>query len=239
MDTLSLPAAFLVGLMSSVHCLGMCGAIAGTLVFSLEREIRTDHRRLLPYLLAYNLGRIASYSIVGAAFGAFGASLAKLIPNGHHLLQVMAAVLMVGTGIYLGGWFPAFAHIEALGIPLWRRIEPYGRHLLPVRSLTQALLFGVIWGWLPCGLVYTGLVWAVAADGAVRGALLMACFGLGTLPAVASVGLVAGWLLECARRPSMKRIVAAIVILLALLILWIPETASHRSHIHPHPMSGT
>lgn len=234
MNILSLPGAFFVGFLGSVHCISMCGAIAGALVFSLDSEVRTNQHRFFLYLLAYNLGRITSYATLGAIFGALGAGLMDILgmPEGHHFLRIAAAFLMIATGLHLGDWFPALAYIETLGIPLWRWIEPQGRRLLPVRSLMQALLFGIIWGWLPCSLVYAALAWAATANGALHGAGMMVAFGLGTLPTIAGTGWVAGWLLEWVRQPGIRKFAAAVIIFIAIIILWLPDTFYHNSHFH-------
>ncbi|HEY0634427.1 MAG TPA: sulfite exporter TauE/SafE family protein [Gammaproteobacteria bacterium] len=163
----------LIGLFSTLHCLGMCGGIMGALTFSLPAEVRQDKSRLGQFLFAYNLGRISSYALAGALLGSLGGSLfALLSPRaGYLVLQVGAALMMTGVGLYLAGWFPRFARIERLGEPLWRRLEPFGRRLLPVRHPLRALLYGMIWGWLPCGLVYTALLLTVTSGDALAGAL--------------------------------------------------------------------
>ena len=218
----------------------MCGAIAGALTLSLAQEIRNHPPQVLYYLLSYNIGRIASYALVGALLGALGAGLAHAMHLGHSVLQTLAGVLLLGAGLYLGGWFPAFSRLEKAGVPLWRRIEPYGRRLLPVRTPVQALVFGMVWGWLPCGLVYVGLAWAATSGGAWRGAWVMACFGLGTLPAMAGAGLITGWLLAWVRRPAMRRMTALVIIVFALMTLWmlLMGSAPHV-RIDPYILSHT
>lgn len=213
-----LTAAFLIGLLSTLHCLGMCGGISGALTFSLPPEIREHRWRLLPYVSAYNLGRISSYTAAGALGGALGSTLfAFLSPRyGHLILQGFAVLLLVGIGLYLAGWFPRFALIERLGMPLWKKLEPVGRRLLPVRSPYHAYLFGLAWGWLPCGLVYAAVLWSTSAGGAFQGALFMLAFGAGTLPAVMSAGIFAGWMAQLTRLPHARQIVGAIIIIIAL-----------------------
>jgi len=208
--------AILIGLFSAVHCLGMCGGIMGALTFSLPREVRERPARLTTYLLAYNLGRIASYAAAGAAVGALGGGLYGILPeNGHLFLQAMAAALMIGIGLYLAGWFPRFASIERLGLPLWRRLEPLGRRFLPVSHPALALIYGGIWGWLPCGLVYSALLLSATAGGAVTGALFMTAFGVGTLPAVAGAGILTRQLHRLTRVPRVRQAAGLLLILLA------------------------
>lgn len=198
---------FTIGLFGSVHCVGMCGSIAGALALSLPPTCRQDPRCLARYLAAYNLGRIASYTVAGGLGGLIGSALsgAQLIPMVHELFRILAAVVVIAMGLYLTGWVPQLKQMDRLGSPLWRRLEPLGRRLLPVRSLSRAFLYGTVWGWLPCGLVYYALVLTLSATNAVQGALFMLLFGLGTLPAVAGVGSAAGWLAGIARNRAWQR----------------------------------
>ncbi|NCA87730.1 MAG: sulfite exporter TauE/SafE family protein [Gammaproteobacteria bacterium] len=187
------PLAFAIGLLSALHCIGMCGGIAGALSLSLPGERRAHWRRLVTYLLAFNLGRVLSYALAGAAFGSLGG---VLLVSGHlwlhDALRWLAALVMVGAGLSIAGWLPRLEGLERLGTPIWRWLEPWGRRLLPVDSLPKATLYGAVWGWLPCGLVYTLLLGAPAQGGPLAGALYMALFGLGTWPALIATGLFAG-----------------------------------------------
>jgi len=145
---LTLLAPVLIGLAASVHCIGMCGGIIGALSLSLPPEVRANKPLLLTYTVSYSLGRIASYALAGALVGSLGQGLfGTLSPAyGHTLLRVFAALLLIGMGFYLAGWFSRFAQLEKIGVPLWRRIEPLGQRLLPVRSPLRAMAFGLIWG---------------------------------------------------------------------------------------------
>ncbi|WP_322629494.1 sulfite exporter TauE/SafE family protein [Halothiobacillus sp.] len=189
-------AALLVGFFGGVHCIGMCGGIVGALTFGLPAEKRATARQLMPYLLAYNLARISSYTIAGAIAGLIGALGLSLIPLQHAQLYllIIAGLFMILMGLYVGGWWFGLTRIERVGSRLWRYIEPFGRRLMPVRSPRQALLLGFVWGWLPCGLVYSVLIWALSAGSAAQGALLMLGFGLGTLPNLLLMGAFAAQL---------------------------------------------
>ncbi len=211
--------AFLMGLFSSFHCLGMCGSIIGTLTLSLGREIRAHKRTLTPFVLSYNLGRILSYSLAGLIAGSLKYVLELPLGEGqgHRILQILAAAIMAGAGFYLAGWFPRFAYLERIGARLWRKVEPIGRHLIPVTNLSQAFLFGMIWGWLPCGLVYTALALAATSGDPGRGALTMAAFGGGTLPAVMGVGIMTNWMTKLARMRRFRQLAGFVLILLALM----------------------
>lgn len=212
-------AALLLGLFSSVHCLGMCGGIMSALTYSLPAETREKRHILFTFLLLYSLGRITSYFLAGVLLGSAGKSVYALLTpeTGHFGLQLIAALMMCAVGLYLAGWFPKFAYIERIGIPIWKRLEPLGRKLLPVQSPLQAMLYGLVWGWLPCGLVYSALLLTITAGGPIEGGLFMFSFGLGTLPAVVGVGIVAEKVLRLSRMPRVRQIAGVSLILLALV----------------------
>jgi hypothetical protein len=154
--------------------------------------------------------------------GGAGTLLSRLVPIqlAQRGLLVLAAAFMVLMGLYLGGWWAGLARLEQAGGVLWRRIEPLGRHLLPVQRPGQALALGLLWGWLPCGLVYSVLVSAVSAGGAWQGALVMLAFGLGTLPNLVAMGAAAGAIARFARREWVRRAAGAAVLLFGLWTLW-------------------
>lgn len=171
----------------------MCGGIASALTFGLPESDRARPSRLLARVLAYNLGRIMSYALAGALAATVFSALPAVMPQaGHEVLAVVAGTVLVLVGLHLAGWFPGLRRIEALGARPWRWLQPYIRTLLPVRSAPRALLLGTLWGWLPCGMVYSTLVWAAASADPLRGALYMLLFGMGTVPAIASAGMLAG-----------------------------------------------
>jgi sulfite exporter TauE/SafE len=215
-------AAFLVGLLGGVHCVGMCGGIVGTLTLGLPREVRSSPPRLFPYQLTYNLGRVAGYVAAGALMGALGTFALALMPvqSAQRVLYAVAALFMILLGLYLGGWWPVLARLERLGARLWRRIEPIGRRLLPIRSPSQALLLGFVWAWIPCGLVYSVLIWCVSAGSATQGALLMLAFGLGTLPTLLGMGILAGAAARFADQVWVRRAAGALVLGFGFYALW-------------------
>lgn len=217
-------AAFLVGLFGGVHCVGMCGGIVGALSFGLPPQARGKFSALLPYLLNYNLGRLFSYTVAGALLGGVGALAANMaaLNQAQSVLQVIAGLFMIAMGLYLGGWWYGMSRLERLGGRLWRVLEPYGRRLLPVRRPSQALLMGIIWGWLPCGLVYSALIWAISAGSALNGALLLLSFGLGTLPNLLAMGIFAGKLTALLRRPGVTRLAGAVVVVIGLFTILRP-----------------
>jgi sulfite exporter TauE/SafE len=214
-------AAFLVGLLGAVHCAGMCGSIVGALTRGLPERVRR-FPGVLPYLIAYNVGRVASYALAGALAGTAGAFASDLLwmHRGRLVLLALAGVFLGLMGLSLGGWWNALAPVERAGAVLWRRLQPLGVRLLPVRSPAGALLLGLLWGWLPCGLVYTVLVWSLTAGGAAHGALLMASFGAGTLPALFAMGVLATRLAVFVGHPRVRRVAGALILAFGLLTLY-------------------
>jgi len=232
--TLTLLNAFLVGLFSTIHCLGMCGGIIGTLTMSLPEQTREQPLRLLAYTSMFNTGRIISYMLAGAIAGAFGQTVMEFLSPkyAHLILQTFATLIMVGIGLHLAGWFPRLNLIESIGQPLWRKLEPYAHRLLPVQSPGQAFLFGVIWGWLPCGLVYSALIWSTSSGTAHEGALFMLAFGAGTLPTVMAAGLVTGWMVKLGQIPHIKTAIGSLIIILAITSFIITVQYGTKEHHH-------
>ncbi|MEI7613809.1 MAG: sulfite exporter TauE/SafE family protein [Betaproteobacteria bacterium] len=200
-------ALFIVGLLGGTHCVGMCGGIVGAL--SMGSGARPSLH------LAYNAGRIFSYALAGALAGSLGS--ASLILSGQLpvrlMLYVLANLMLVALGLYLMGVTQALAFSERAGQSLWRRVQPLSRRFLPVRSVAQAFPLGLLWGWLPCGLVYSALVTALSSGSALTGAGLMLAFGLGTLPNLLLAGLLAVRLKDFTSRP-LVRFFSGLVVLL-------------------------
>lgn len=199
-------ALFLVGLLGGTHCVGMCGGIVGALTLGGAPRWRIH--------LAYNAGRIASYALAGVVAGALGAaSLAAGKAEGVRLgLYALANVMLVLLGVYLLGVVQVLLPIERLGHHLWRRLQPLGRRFLPAQSVAQAFPLGLLWGWLPCGLVYSALASALTAGSATRGAAMMLAFGLGTLPNLLLAGMLLARLNEFVRRVAVRRIAGLLVL---------------------------
>ncbi|KRW59979.1 sulfite exporter TauE/SafE family protein [Pseudomonas sp. TTU2014-080ASC] len=201
-------SALIIGFLGGGHCLGMCGGLMGALTLAIPPEQRAQRLRLL---LAYNLGRILSYSLAGLLLGLAGWAIAgsPLVTA----LRVIAALLLIAMGLYLAGWWSGLTRIEALGRGLWRYIQPLTRQFMPVTSLPRALILGGLWGWLPCGLVYSTLLWAASQGNAAHSALLMLFFGLGTLPVLLATGLAAQQLSNLMRKRGI-RIAAGLLVIL-------------------------
>ena len=226
-------AAFLVGVLGGTHCFGMCGGIVGVLSSGLSLELQTSRWRLVAAQLAYNSGRISSYVFAGVLLGLFGQQLgeANLLPD-FPVGNVIAAVFMILFGIYLAGWWHSLLWLERSGAHLWKYIEPLGRRYIPVRSVGQAFLLGLVWGWLPCGMVYAVLALALTSGSGSAGGTLMLVFGLGTLPALLTMGLAVNTLGRWIREPRV-RLLAGVVVMVMGVFMLLANPSGHGHHAHP------
>jgi hypothetical protein len=209
-----LVSALILGLLGGGHCLGMCGGLMGALTLAIPAEQRARRLRLL---LAYNLGRILSYAAAGVLIGLAGWAVAS--SPAAMVLRVIAAGLLIAMGLYLAGWWSGLTRIEGLGRHLWRHLQPIASRLMPISSVPRALLLGAIWGWLPCGLVYSTLLWAASQGSALDSGLLMLAFGLGTWPVLLATGMAAERLTALLRRRGVRMAGGLLVILFGLWTL--------------------
>ena len=207
-DTNSLPvvAAILIGWVGGVHCLGMCGGIVSALSISVPQSQRPA------LLLAYNAGRCLTYILLGALAGFLGYAGVSVLGLGPKVLFALANLLLIGMGLYLMGWPMLVRPLEQGGQHLWRHIEPLARRFFPVTTPLRALMVGVAWGFLPCGLVYSALATAIAASNPLTGALWMAGFALGTLPNLMLAGWMGAGLLNRLRQSSLRWLAGALVV---------------------------
>jgi len=207
-------SALILGLLGGGHCLGMCGGLMGALTLAIPPDQRARRLRLL---LAYNLGRILSYAAAGLLIGLAGWAVAS--SPAAMLLRVLAGLLLIAMGLYLAGWWSGLTRIEAVGRHLWRHLQPVASRLMPVSSLPRALLLGAVWGWLPCGLVYSTLLWASSQGSPGESALLMLAFGLGTWPVLLATGMAAERLTALLRRRGVRIAGGLLVILFGIWTL--------------------
>ncbi len=190
----------------------------GALTLSLPSEVRGGMSRFLLFVLLYNLGRISIYVILGVAVGFTGQLLGDGLDGTawRQVASIIAAVTIILIGLYLTGWVPWLRNMDRLGGGLWRLIEPVGRRLLPVRTPTAALLAGLVWGWLPCGLVYYALILALPMSDPVMSGLFMLAFGLGTVPVMVATGVFAGVLSRLGRNVRLRQVAGVLVILMGI-----------------------
>ncbi len=218
---------FMVGLLGAGHCVGMCGGIVAALGFAGQAQ-----RPNLFLLLSYNSGRILSYASAGALVGALGYFGDSYLALGKPL-RAIAGVLLILMGFYIMGMTRVLAWLEKGGGHFWRRIQPLGNRFLPVKSPVEGLLAGMIWGWLPCGLVYSALALASTSASPVQGALGMLAFGVGTLPAMLAGGYFSQQLKDLLQRRSLRRMMGVSLLLFGLWTLWF-SIFPHQQHATGH-----
>ena len=220
-------AAFVIGLLSTFHCWGMCGGIVGALSLAIPAPVRRSRRRELMITVCYNLGRIGSYGIAGLLAASAGFLLGAATGTaGHLVLRVLSGLILVFLGLHIGGWFRGLVLVEKAGGRIWRLLQPLGRPFLPMDRPYKAVVIGAIWGWFPCGLVYSVLLWAAASADPVRGASYMLAFGLGTLPGMVAAGWFAGRLPASLHLPLIRQTAGVLLVLLGLAVLFAPHLSA-------------
>lgn len=185
MDIATLLSALLMGLIGSTHCVGMCGGIISTL--STNFSGKTTHQSFWIQLF-YNIGRITTYSFFGLLIGFFSSKLMGMLPNPHAFSMKVSGIFFILLGFYISQLLNSFRYLESTGQKLWVKIEPFGRKYLPAQTPFAAWKLGLVWGWLPCGLVYSALALAMTQLNPLHSALTMLVFGLGTLPTLLLIG---------------------------------------------------
>jgi len=226
---LTFGAAIIVGLLGSSHCLGMCSGIVAALNMGVSEDPTGKPKSLFLYQLSYNSGRISSYVLVGLLAGTLGAGLMQLgiSPVAGKLV---ASAFMIALGLYLANWWRGLAVLEKLGHKLWRHIQPLGKGLFPIRSPLQAYLLGLLWGWLPCGLVYAVVAWSLTTGNAYDGAILMLGFGLGTLPAMLIAGKVFSFVKNWVKSPLVRTSAGVLIIAFGLYSGFTGLRSQHHHH---------
>ncbi|HEY6239461.1 MAG TPA: sulfite exporter TauE/SafE family protein [Burkholderiales bacterium] len=213
MSAAALSAIFLVGLLGGAHCIGMCGGIVTALTVQLPRD-----RPRWSLHLAYHAGRITTYAAAGALAGGLGSAALRLdglVPM-QIVLFVVAQLMLVALGLYLLGVSRYLDVFERAGRVLWRRVQPAASRLFPLRTAPRGYAVGLLWGLLPCGLIYSVLVTALVTGSAATGALTMLVFGLGTLPSLLAAGAVMPALQRFRRATLVRRAAGGIVIAFGL-----------------------
>jgi hypothetical protein len=228
---LTLGAALLLGFAASGHCLVMCGGISTALGLATAKA--PDGRARTSLLVAYQVGRMLSYAVAGGLVGgALGFVVAWLDADAvrQGLRALSAAALLVAALVAFGTLRDPGARI---GQPLWQRIAPIGRRLLPVTNIARALGFGMVWGWMPCGFAYTVMVIAALETDALRSAATMLAFGIGTAPAMIAVAYGAQRASRFAASGTARRVAGAVLVGSAALTLLAPQLVAAAPWLHP------
>lgn len=199
--------ALATGLAGSAHCLSMCGSINATL------SLNTQHKRHLP---SYHLGRLLSYTLLGSLLGLILPFLGLTLhqPKTAHLIRQLTSLLIIATGLYLLFDLTLIRRLERYGLILWKPLARLTQSLLPIQSHSDALLIGLLWGLLPCGLIYTALALAISSANPLIAALIMLSFGIGTLPAMLSISLFSGIILRTLAHSYGKKTLGLFIIAL-------------------------
>lgn len=216
MNDLHFFAALLVGMAGGVHCLGMCGGIVVAMSAAVPKQ-----RSTLPYALAYNAGRIVSYTLAGALTGLLGQMASTSHIFALPVLSVVSGTMLVLMGAYLGQWFMGLRRLEQIGALLWQRIHPFSKRFVPFKTPLYAFPYGFIWGWLPCGLVYSSLTWSLASGSMLNGAVTMLAFGLGTLPSLLLMHVGAHSLSRWYKHKITRRLIALVLINYGLYLIYL------------------
>ncbi|HLU62875.1 MAG TPA: sulfite exporter TauE/SafE family protein [Gammaproteobacteria bacterium] len=238
MTELALAAALVAGLAGSGHCLAMCGGMAGLLAGR-----RSADGRPLRRTLAYNLGRVFTYSLGGFLAGllghAVGAASGLGVAAGH--LRILSGFIIVLAGLYLLTGRRVFAPFEKLGEKTWSRIAPLAVRQLQKDGMFATTVLGMLWGWLPCGMTWSMLAVAAASASPLQGAAIMAAFGLGTLPAMLAAGLAGMGLRGLMNRRAWRQGAAVLLIAAGVWTAAMPvaqllpgDGAQHAAGHHAH-----
>lgn len=215
---LSYSSAFVIGLLGSTHCLGMCGGISASLSMALPvgRGFRLRQTLLL---MAFNFGRIGSYALIATLVALLSTQAASQWRWAGLLLMTIAGLLLIFMGLSMGQWWQGIRFVERVGAPVWKALSPLTKRFIPVNNAGQALALGSLWGWLPCGLVYSTLGWAALQPTVPAAALTMFFFGLGTLPSMLATGYAANWIRGIKSHQGFRKISGVLLILFGLWTL--------------------
>lgn len=219
MTELNLLSALLLGLAGSVHCVAMCGGIAGALSFSIPPQ-----KRPFPYELGYHFGRLFSYTCAGAITGGLGRLFSHQVVGGIHWLTTLSAIFLLAMALYIGNWWRGLSWLEKQGSRLWKPLAPLSKRFIPFKHPVAAIPYGMIWGWLPCGLVYSTLTWSMASGSWSNGAVTMLMFGLGTLPGLLALGRFSQHIKPLLNHPRSRQVIAILLLACATWLLVSPYT---------------
>ena len=234
-------AAFSMGLFGSPHCLGMCGGIVTAFGLSMQHVSDSKKNGLI---LTYHLGRLISYSLLGLIASVVGVAIFQSIMSNSAPRIVLGAVLVL-IGLAMLG-LPLFNQLEKFGMRFWQSLAPIRKKVFPIDSFGKALFAGLLWGFLPCGLVYGALMMAIAGNNIATGAALMFVFGLGTMPMLIATQKTVGMLQSSIKNFRLRQINGVIMMLSGLAVIFIPmmmhhnhNHGSHNQGSHSHAMNET
>lgn len=228
--------ALAMGFLGSPHCMGMCGGIVTAFGISMK-NLSPQKRGML--IATYHIGRLMSYMALGLIATIFGETVLASFMTGNALPRIVLGLAIVFAALLMLG-VPFLNRLEKVGLGLWNRLAPIRQKVLPMDSLPKALGAGLLWGLLPCGLVYGALVMAMSVAAAghepIMGVLFMLAFGIGTLPMLVMTGAALSWLQQKVKAFNLRKFSGAVMLLSGLFILGSP--AMHLMHGHHHGGHG-
>ena len=230
---LTVLACFIAGLASSLHCVGMCGGIATMISLQFDSK-NLKHNRLISACI-YNIGRIFSYALIGLLIGVISQFTTNITSTFqvHTFLQFFASVILILIALHMLGVFSILNVLERYMVGIWRPIQSLLKNILPAKSAADLFILGLIWGWLPCGLVYSIALLAATTGNAIMSSLYMIAFGLGTLPGMVTVSYSSSFLNVIGKNKIFRYLSAGILILIALITLYLSlPVQNHQMHHH-------
>lgn len=237
MSTPLLIAAFAMGFFGSPHCLGMCGGLVTAFGLSMQEVSPLKKRGLIA---TYHFGRLISYSILGVIAGLIGTSVLAPLLMGNASPRILLGLVLVFIGLSMLG-LPFLSKLEKVGMGVWRKLSPLRQKVFPLNTFPRALAAGLLWGFLPCGLVYGALLMAVVGNDISTGALLMFVFGLGTVPMLVATQATVGWLHKQISRYKLRQLNGIIMVLSGLAVIAVPmamQSLGGHTHHGEHVSHG-
>ena len=221
--SLTFAGGLLMGLASSLHCAGMCGAIASSLMFAFDPGAGRPSRARAHFTA--QAGRILVYVLSGAMLGAVGARFYGAFdhPAAYQAMRWAAAVALGWIGFSVIGLAPSLAGLDRITAPVTGALHALKRST-GVNG-AGAFVSGMIWGFLPCGMVYGALFYAMLSGGSLSGAEVMLGFGIGTLPSVTAVALGLSGFRELSNQPKARIAVGLSIMAIAAASLGVPAAA--------------
>jgi sulfite exporter TauE/SafE len=221
--------AFSIGLSGSAHCLAMCGGISSALSSGIKNS--AFYQRLLR-LVTFHLGRISCYCLIGVITGLLLQGVIGISKTAMFYTHLFALLMILLSGLYIAGFNPWLKKLEEKLAFIWKALQPTVQKFIAMENLRQAFGLGFIWGFLPCGMIYSTVLWASSATQSYQAGLLMFAFGLGTLPALLLINLGHQQLVQGFRKLQLNRVLGILLIIYAAISIAMKLTTPHGEHSH-------
>lgn len=217
-------AAISMGFFGSPHCLGMCGGIVTAFGLSMQ-SVSPKKQRLL--VLTYHFGRLVSYTLLGVLAGTLGAAIfAPYAQNSLPRIVIGSVLILVGLTMF---GLPLMTKLEKVGLQFWQMLAPLRKKVFPMDSFGKAIFAGLLWGFLPCGLVYSAILLAIAGHNTPTAMAMMFAFGLGTLPMLLATQRVIGGLRGMIGKFRLREINGGLLLLSGIAVIIVP-LVMHTQH---------